>query len=1066
MATVNNKIDFHKKLILFKYILNLFNVDDIEDIAQNIKDPYYEEIDLSTNHSRFYQAIISKFGVFEEENTDVSISNEKEYLSRSQLEQYDENIINHTKQISEKRELDLKWKYFQYLELLFTEIYLDRYFSNKEQLLSSLNNFLNKYNKNNLEKEKIDCYTEFDLNKLAFWAATGSGKTLILHMNILQFNYYAKKYKKNSCFNRLLLVTPNEGLSKQHEEEFKLSSIDAKIFEKQTTYTTSQTKQLGFFNQQITKSDYTIDIIEITKLSLDNGDKTVAIDSFESNNIVFVDEGHRGASGDVWKNFRDKLSTDGFCFEYSATFGQVVGKNNKLIQEYAKCILFDYSYKYFYKDGYGKDYQILNLNKDFDEARKQQYLTACLLSYFQQILLYKDKNAEFKPFLIENPVWIFVGGSVNAVRTENKKQVSDVVDILLFINDFVSNKNISVDFLDSLIKGKDAFLNQQGLRIFENKFNYLLDCHYTGDSLFNDIIKIIFNCINTATTLHIENLKGVEGEIGLRLGDNEYFGVINVGDNDSLIKLCEANGLITTSKDFSESLFHSLNNKDSKINLLIGSKKFSEGWSSWRVSTMGLMNIGKSEGSQIIQLFGRGVRLKGANFSLKRSAYQEFISQKPKFINYMETLNIFGIKADYMAQFKAYLEEEGLPTGEFINLQLPVISNLGKVKIPLKIPKLKDDLNFKKDAGTFDLDIPPTVFATFPISLDLYSQLQVKESKSSSTEKIEKEKHKLTNEHLQFIDYQALYFEIEKFKSEKNYYNMNISFEKMKEILNDNSWYDLQIPASDLEFTDFSKVIKYQDIITRLMKKYCEKFFNYKRNAWEAQYREYAIVDDKDANMLKEYKVYIEQSKESIIIKMKELKEKLSNKSGDYSFEFGDLVAFDWENHLFTPLISYIESDGLKISPVALNPSEMKFVKDLKTFYDENTPYFKNKEMYLLRNQSKGKGVGFFEANNFYPDFVLWLIENGKQYISFIDPKGISRMSLEHPKIQFYKTIKEIQNQMKDESVILNSFVLSNSPYESLNLINGYIPIEEYWNNHVVFQQEDNYIQHILGAIR
>ncbi|UKI42729.1 MAG: hypothetical protein L6V95_07680 [Candidatus Melainabacteria bacterium] len=93
-----------------------------------------------------------------------------------------------------------------------------------------------------------------------------------------------------------------------------------------------------------------------------------------------------------------------------------------MIQEYAKCILFDYSYKYFYKDGYGKDYQILNLNKDFDEARKQQYLTACLLSYFQQILLYKDKNAEFKPFLIENPLWIFVGGSVNAVRIENKNK--------------------------------------------------------------------------------------------------------------------------------------------------------------------------------------------------------------------------------------------------------------------------------------------------------------------------------------------------------------------------------------------------------------------------------------------------------------------------------------------------------------------------------------------------------------------------------------------------------------------------------------------------------------------
>ena len=34
---------------------------------------------------------------------------------------------------------------------------------------------------------------------------------------------------------------------------------------------------------------------------------------------------------------------------------------------------------------------------------------------------------------------------------------------------------------------------------------------------------------------------------------------------------------------------------------------------------MGLMNVGKGEGAQIIQLFGRGVRLKGYDLSLKRS---------------------------------------------------------------------------------------------------------------------------------------------------------------------------------------------------------------------------------------------------------------------------------------------------------------------------------------------------------------------------------------------------------------------------------------------------------------
>ena len=46
--------------------------------------------------------------------------------------------------------------------------------------------------------------------------------------------------------------------------------------------------------------------------------------------------------------------------------------------------------------------------------------------------------------------------------------------------------------------------------------------------------------------------------------------------------------------------------------------KFTESWNSWRVSTMGLMNVGSTEGSQIIRLFGRGIGLKGHRRSLKR----------------------------------------------------------------------------------------------------------------------------------------------------------------------------------------------------------------------------------------------------------------------------------------------------------------------------------------------------------------------------------------------------------------------------------------------------------------
>ena len=93
---------------------------------------------------------------------------------------------------------------------------------------------------------------------------------------------------------------------------------------------------------------------------------------------------------------------DGFSFEYSATFGQAMkaSGNKTLEQEYAKCILFDYSYKYFYRDGFGKDYRILNLADDRDTEVRRLYLTACLLAFYQQLVLFEEDQPDFRPFLL------------------------------------------------------------------------------------------------------------------------------------------------------------------------------------------------------------------------------------------------------------------------------------------------------------------------------------------------------------------------------------------------------------------------------------------------------------------------------------------------------------------------------------------------------------------------------------------------------------------------------------------------------------------------------------------
>ena len=94
------------------------------------------------------------------------------------------------------------------------------------------------------------------------------------------------------------------------------------------------------------------------------------------------------------------------------------------------------------------------------------------------------------------------------------------------------------------------------------------------------------------------------------------------------------------------------------------------------------------------------------------------------------------------------------------------------------------------------------------------------------------------------------------------------------------------------------------------------------------------------------------------------------------------MEVFNLPAHLYNPLL-YLAKGNVEIgiSPVALNESEIQFVKALHKHITLHTEEFKNKEIYLIRNRSK-KGIGFFDDAGFFPDFILWLIADGKQYIT------------------------------------------------------------------------------------
>jgi len=1068
-ANGRSQVPFVYKLALNQWLLSLFNVKRFEELAEHLRNEKLEGMDENNVHHFHYALTAQLFNLTQ--------------LPTELLLEYDQNIVKHTQRLNERRvtrgEAPIVWKYFQYLTLLFTEIYLDRYFNDPKALLAAINAQVIACNTDKPESDHISAFDGSgeawsQINKVAYWSATGSGKTLLMHANILQYQFYLDKYGRRRELNRIILLTPNEGLSLQHLREFEAAGLAAELFQKDGT---------GLFAGQ------RIEILDIHKLKEEMGDKTIAIDAFEGNNLVLVDEGHRGASSGeegAWMRFRNALCEKGFSFEYSATFGQAVKGNRALTDLYAKSILFDYSYRYFYGDGFGKDYQILNLDEGTQAYHLDAYLVACLLAFFQQQWLYKEQGFAFRAFNIDKPLWIFVGGSVT--KTLASRDASDIIEILKFLSRFVTDRAESIQRIERVLN--QGLVTAGGKNLFAGRFTYLNTTGLSAAQVFDETMAVMFNAAGGGA-LHVENLKGATGEIALRVGDNEPFGVINVGDDAKLVKLCDENGISTDDSEFAGSLFHEINKSHSTVNLLIGSKKFTEGWNSWRVSTMGLMNVGQTEGSQIIQLFGRGVRLKGFGSSLKRSGKTQLPDDmtRPKHIGVLETLSIFGIRADYMAQFRDFLEEEGLPTNDDrMEFLLPIIKNLGTQK--LKIIRLKNTINgvstefgdaFRRLGPIPTLAKPDTAkdeatayLQKNQVVLNWYPKIQAMKSRGVTGGDIEAAPNQahLTARHIAFLDMDRLYFELERFKAERGWYNLNLTPDGLAGLLADQSWYQLLIPAEELACDSFEKIRLWEDISLSLLKKYTERYYTFRKREWELPHLEYQELTADDPNFPKGrdddgegyYRILLDRSQEEIVAKLTELKTLIDH--GDLKpWEFNGMKAIWFGQHLYEPLL-YLDQNIVDVSPVPLNKGERSLVEDVKEFHDGAPEFFADKELYLLRNLSKGRGVGFFEAGNFHPDFILWLTITDRQFIVFIDPKGIRNIGFNDPKIQFFQTIKDIERRLGEPSVTLSSFIISNTPSHVMRLL-WTVEKKTMDARNILFQEEDKgtYVRTMLERV-
>ena len=261
-------------------------------------------------------------------------------------------------------------------------------------------------------------------NSLSGWQPA-QGKTLIMHINYHQYLRYCKE-----ALDHIVLITPNEGLSEQHLRELRNSDIRCERFNVE--------------GNRLAHSRNAMQVIEITKLVEEKAGSgvSVPVEAFEGNNLIFVDEGHKGSGGKAWRTYREALAETGFTFEYSATFGQALAaaSNADLVEEYGKAIAFDYSYRYFYGDGYGKNFRILNVPADDEDTQTETLLLGNLLSFYEQRRYFTQNADAVRAYGLDSPLWAFVGSKVNAVYTENRRNRSDVLNVIRFLHRFLKNE--------------------------------------------------------------------------------------------------------------------------------------------------------------------------------------------------------------------------------------------------------------------------------------------------------------------------------------------------------------------------------------------------------------------------------------------------------------------------------------------------------------------------------------------------------------------------------------------------------------------------------------------------
>ncbi|MFP6074474.1 DEAD/DEAH box helicase family protein [Helicobacter pylori] len=786
------------------------------------------------------------------------------------------------------------------------------------------------------------------INRLAFYMATGSGKTIVI-IKLVELLSVAIRMglipKKNIMF-----FSANEHLIKQFEKEIEKYNRN-KDYSKQIDFKNLKSvtnkdfyhASKDFLMKKIVLFYYRADLMsdEESKENLlnykdcwDNGE-----------NYVILDEAHKGNKTESKRQaIFSLLSLKGFLFNFSATFTE----ESDLITA-----VYNLSVGEWVKLGYGKESVLLkknNLNafkelKDLNDREKEIALLKVLLLLGMQ-KRYKTEGYFYDPLMLVFTHSVNVKNSDAEIFFKTLARVIENDDG----NDFLKAKD---DLLEELKKPEFLFSDGKDqdykIEVFKEGLNRL-DFKGLKEEVFyasNGHIEVIINPKNNQ-------------EIAFKLNTSDkVFCLIKIGDiTEWICEKLKSVKVVSKNLSFKEESYFSQIDKSS-INILVGSRTFETGWDSTRPSVILFLNIGLDDDAKklVKQSFGRGVRIESVKNQRQRLAYldiDEAIKEKLKpNAAMLETLFVIATKSESVKAILDLKEESSDPSWCEVELEKTPI------KHALFVPCYQE-----KSIKATDLQS-----ASFKMSEKNFKDL--KEYFHLMSEKHFILKHEIYNPK----DYELLKEMIQTAHFKKvstwHYKDLDYMISEIKGKLYPNQ----KVPKDEFNALDSEKIVHFKRVKVKADKK------------------------EELVKKIQEVKEYAPLDKETLIKKIAqgEIDPYDTEKhKQDRTFKVDDAELLKLKEHYYTPLIKAKNCDWLK--HVVKVKSESDFLEELqetetiKTL-QENYDFWAFSKIDEHLDNLFIPYIDNATERKFFPDFIFWLQKGDTQIICFIDPKGTEHTS-------------------------------------------------------------------------